>query len=118
MEEDLILTEEEERAVEEGYAAQALLDNPVFLVAIERIRGECAEGILTSPPDHQAAREDLYNLSRGLTAVTQKLVEMTALGIAKLENATRPSDQTVQDQIGSAPCRVKGCTRGMISGDA
>src|SRR3546814_7632066 len=75
MEEDLILTEEEERAVEEGYAAQALLDNPVFMVAIERIRGECAEGILTSPPDHQAAREDLYNLSRGLTAVTQKRSE-------------------------------------------
>src|SRR3546814_9002220 len=72
MEEDLILTEEEERAVEEGYAAQALLDNPVFLVAIERIRGECAEGILTSPPDHQAAREDLYNLSRGLTARSEE----------------------------------------------
>src|SRR3546814_19943533 len=98
MEEDLILTEEEERAVEEGYAAQALLDNPVFLVAIERIRGECAEGILTSPPNHQAEREDLYNLSRGLTAVTQKLVEMTELGIETLANPTRPSHQPDPDE--------------------
>src|SRR3546814_15195143 len=96
MEEDLILTEEEERAVEEGYAAQALLDKPVFLVAIESIRGECAEGILTSPPDHQAAREDLYNLSRGLTAVTQKLVEMTAMGIATPAKATRPYDHSTK----------------------
>src|SRR3546814_13061195 len=87
MEEDLILTEEEERAVEEGYAAQALLDNPVFLVAIERIRGECAEGILTSQPDHQAAREDLSNHSRGLTAVTQKLGELTATGLATIERS-------------------------------
>src|SRR3546814_15006681 len=35
MEEDLILTDEEERAVEDGYEGQALLDHPVCLLVIE-----------------------------------------------------------------------------------
>jgi len=89
--EDLVLTDEEEKAVGEGEAAAALLDSPIFLTAIERVRAQCAEQILTSPPDAQKVRERLYNLSRGLSAVTEELHAIAALGQTTLDNATRPT---------------------------
>lgn len=88
--EDLVLTDEEEKAVEEGEAATALLDSPIFLTAIERVRAQCAEQILTSSPADTTVREHLYNLSRGLSAVTEELASIAALGQCTLDNATRP----------------------------
>lgn len=85
---DIVLTDEEERAVNEGEAAGLLLDAPVFLIAIEAVRRQCSEGILTSSPDQTAERERLYNLSRGLSAVTEELSAMQAKGITVAENAT------------------------------
>lgn len=90
MSEEILLSEEEERQVEEGIAAQCLLDNPAFLLAIERVRQQCAEAILTSSPAQTAEREQAYNLSRGLSAVTVELQTIAALGETTLDNATRP----------------------------
>lgn len=81
----------------EGQAASDLLDNPVFLLAIERVRSECAEAILTSGPANKEEREDLYNLSRGLSAITEKLTHIAALGAAVLQNAALRTEETVQD---------------------
>lgn len=102
--EDLpLLTEDEERIMEEGTAAQTLLDDPAFLRAVERVRSQCAEGILTSRPEQGAIREQAYNLSRGLSAVTEELLTMAALGLTVLDNATRPTDDDVQAEEPDTP---------------
>jgi hypothetical protein len=98
MPEDIVLSPEDEQIVQEGEAAGTLLSDPVFLIAIERIRAQCAEGILQSAPDQAPERERLYNLSRGLSAVTEELLTMQALGETTLDNATRPTEaDEVQD---------------------
>lgn len=100
---DLVLTEEEVRQLEEGEAAGFLLDHPSFLLAIERIRMDCSEGILTSDPGAIQVREDLYQLSRGLSAVTEQLANMSALGTSIRENAElqQPTeDDFAQDDPG------------------
>lgn len=84
---DVLLTPEEQRQVEEGEAAGLLLDNPAFLLAIERIRAQCAEGILASEPTATEVRENLYNLSRGLSAVTEELLTMSSTAASIIENA-------------------------------
>lgn len=73
-----VFTDEEQQAVDEGEAARSLLANPVFLTAIEAVRAQCAEGILTSEPPAREAREDAYNLSRALSAVTAELKALEA----------------------------------------
>ena len=98
--EDLVLSDEEEKAIGEGEAAAALLDSDIFLVAIERVRAQCAEQILTSRPEDQKVREHLYNLSRGLSAVTEELSALAALGQTTLDNATRP---TSADDVQAEP---------------
>lgn len=97
---ELLLSEEEERQVQEGEAASSLLDSPIYLLAIERVRRQCAEGILTSRPEQAADRERLYNLSRGLSAVTEELLAIAALGQSTLDNATRP---TADDEVHDIP---------------
>lgn len=100
---DFILSEEEQQQVDEGEAADFLLDNPMFLLAIERIRKECSEGILTSRPEDHAVREQLYNLSRGLSAVTAELANMSSVATSILENAAlqQPTEEQVaQDDPG------------------
>jgi hypothetical protein len=100
METELVLSEEEEREMEEGEAAASLLDSPIFLKAIEKIRDQCAEGILTSEPSKPDVREHLYNLSRGLSAVTEQLAIMAAKAQSIAENAalqTNQDDDAVQD---------------------
>lgn len=96
--EDLVLSEEDEEAVREGEAAASLLDSPIFITAIDRVRKQCAESILTSKPQDHEVREQLYNLSRGLSAVTEELLAIASLGTSTLDNATRPtSTDDVQD---------------------
>lgn len=97
--ETYLLSEEEERKVQEGQAAAALLDSPVFLLAIERVRAQCAESILTSPPEHSANRERLYHLSRGLSAVTEELTALAAAAEAIIENAklSTPTPDTLDE---------------------
>lgn len=97
--EDLILSEEEEQKVQEGEAASSLIESPIFLLAIDRVRSQCAEGILSSRPEQAEERERLYNLSRGLSAVTEELLAIAALGQSTLDNATRPTaEPEVQDE--------------------
>lgn len=95
---EILLTEEEQRQVEEGEAANLLLDNPAFLLAIERIRAQCAERILASEPTATEVRENLYNLSRGLSAVTEELLTMGSIAASIIENAKlqTPDDEEVQ----------------------
>jgi hypothetical protein len=95
--EDYVLSDEDERIVEEGSEAQALLDNPMFIAVIERVRQQCADAILRSDPNQVAQREQSYNLSRGLSAITEELLIMQAAGESTLENATRPS--TADDDV-------------------
>lgn len=100
---ELVLTEEEEREVQEGEAAGLLLDSPAYILAVERIRAQCAEGILTSAPDEPGVRERLYNLSRGLTAVTEELIAMQARGITVAENATLQTNDVEEDVQAEQP---------------
>lgn len=76
----IVLTDEEQRKVEEGEAASFLLANPLFLRAISAVREQCAEAILTSAPQALTAREAAYNLSRGLSAVTEELATLATVG--------------------------------------
>lgn len=95
--EEVVLTDDDERMVKEGEQAAALLDNPAFIDVIERVRQQCAEAILRSDPNAIAEREQAYNLSRGLSAITEELLIMQAAGDVVLENATRPTnDEEVQ----------------------
>lgn len=98
---EYVLTDEDEQIVEEGAEAQALLDNPLFIKVIERVRQQCADAILASAPEKAAERELSYNLSRGLSAITEELLIMQAAGESTLENATRPS--TAEDVQAEGP---------------
>ncbi|WP_066803364.1 hypothetical protein [Sphingomonas asaccharolytica] len=93
---EVLLSAEEQEIVEEGDAARVLLDDPAFLRAIEAVRRECADAILQSDPSAKQEREDAYNLSRGLSAVTQRLVDLQARGesiLAQAETQTVHLDQ-------------------------
>lgn len=79
-----VLSDEEQAAVDQGEAASFLLENPLFLAAIEAVRSDCAEAILGSAPSAQEAREDAYHLSRALSAVTVALADLSARGEAIL----------------------------------
>lgn len=69
----MILTPEEQAVMDKGEAARFLLSDPLFIEAIDAIRKDCAEVILTSAPSAKEQREDTYHLSRALTAVTMQL---------------------------------------------
>jgi hypothetical protein len=97
---EVLLNTEEAQAVQEGEAAARLLDDPAFLTAIEAVRRECAEGILQSTPAQGAERNDLYNLSRGLSAITEHLLNLSACGesiLMQAEAITEQSDDAQDD---------------------
>lgn len=101
---EVLLSDEEEQAVQEGIDAQSLLDTPAFLSAIEAVRRECAEAILQSHPSAVQAREEAYNLSRGLSAVTQRLADLAARGeailaIAETETERSPDESPADDRV-------------------
>ena len=91
-----VLTDDEQEAIDQGEAAGLLLDNPMFLKVVEAVRAQCAEAILTSPPEALKAREDAYHLSRGLSAITVELSALAARGeqvLAETEARTETDDQ-------------------------
>lgn len=77
---DFVLSDEEQAAVDKGEAASFLLDHPLFLEAIEAVRANAAEAILTSCPGETEVRESNYHLSRGLTEITVALMSLSAAG--------------------------------------
>jgi hypothetical protein len=83
--EEYVLSVVDEQMVAVGLEAQAHLDNPLFIRVIERVRQQCADAILASKPDAAAERELSYNLSRGLSAITEELCIMQAAGGVVLE---------------------------------
>ncbi len=101
--EDYVLTDEDEKIVSEGAEAQLLLDTPLFINVIERVRQQCADAILRSDPEKAAERELSYNLSRGLSAITEELLIIAAAGETVLENATRPSPDADEVQAEETP---------------
>ena len=103
MDDTYALTEAEEKTVQEGEAAGFLLDSPAFLIAIEKVRSDCAEGILRSDPSNHAGREQLYNLSRGLSALTEELLTMKAGALSVIENANKNTPQPEQDVQDEGP---------------
>lgn len=96
-----VLSDEEQAAVDQGEAASFLLENPLFLAAIEAVRSDCAEAILRSPPDAREAREDSYHLSRALSAVTVALEDLSARGETIL--ASHEQQQLPFDEGGETP---------------
>jgi len=84
---DRVFTDEEQQALDEGEAARHLLTSPLFLTAIEKVRKDCAEVILTSDPAASLIRESAYHLSRGLSAVTVELDALAARAEAILAQA-------------------------------
>lgn len=100
---EVLLSNEEQDAVQEGADAQTLLDSPAFLSAIEAVRRECADEILASPPNAQAAREAAYHLSRGLSAVTQRLIDLAARGEAILALAETETEHVQAEEPDDAP---------------
>ena len=97
----VVLSEDEAAIVERGAHATALLDHPSFLAAIDGIRAECAENILTSAPSATSVREDNYNLSRGLSAVTERLMALAAEGEATMARAEAETAQQEPSDEGS-----------------
>lgn len=90
---NIVLSDEEQRKVEEGEAASFLLANPLFIRAISAVREQCAEAILTSAPPAHEAREAAYHLSRGLSAVTEELATLATVGaqiVAQAEALNEP----------------------------
>lgn len=95
-----VLSAEEQDAVDEGEAARLLLDSPAFLRAIEAVRAQCAEAILSSPPAASQQREDAYHLSRGLSAVTAELTALAARSEQVLAEAEINTDRLAQEDPG------------------
>lgn len=100
--ENLVLSDEDQETVDLGDASRVLLDNPSFLKAVEAIRAQCAEAILTSEPNAIEAREAAYTLSRGLSAVTAELAlyqsraeSIIAQALAQTEGVHQDDDAEV-----------------------
>jgi hypothetical protein len=98
---NLVLSDEEQETVEQGEAASFLLANPLFLRAIDAVRAQCAEAILTSDPQAPQVRENIYNLSRGLSAVTAELANLAARGeqIVAMAEAQVEVDEQAQPDV-------------------
>ena len=94
----IVYSDEEQKIVGEGTAAAALLDNPIFLTAIEAIRAQCAEAILTSLPADVQGREDAYSLSRALSAVTAELGALASAAEAVEAQAQANTEYDVQPE--------------------
>lgn len=90
---EVLLTEEQAETVERGDHARSLLDSPAFLDVIEMLRAECAEEILTSNPQDLQVRENAYTLSRGLSAITERLLIVVSEGEATLAQAEAETEQ-------------------------
>lgn len=90
---EVLLSEEEAVTVERGDQARSLLDSPAFLSVIDSIRADCAETILTSLPEALAVREDAYTLSRGLSAITERLLIIVSDGEAIMAQAEAETEQ-------------------------
>jgi hypothetical protein len=98
---EILLSEEQSEIVARGDQSRSLLDNPAFLAVIDGLRTECAEDILTSNPDDKEQREQAYTLSRGLTAITEKLLAAISKADAVLavaEANTHSRDEAIADQ--------------------
>lgn len=95
----MILSPEEQAVMDRGEASRFLLSTPLFIEAIDAIRKECAEVILTSAPDAKERREDTYHLSRALTAVTMQLqtyqaeADTIAIRLERLNETTESTDE-------------------------
>ncbi|MBB3910164.1 hypothetical protein [Sphingomonas desiccabilis] len=100
---NLVLSEAEQDAIEQGEAAGLLLDHPMFLRAIEAVRLQCAEAILMSEPAAQQSREDAYNLSRGLSAITAELAALAARGEQVLAEAEAQTESDDPDEGDTEP---------------
>lgn len=100
---EVLLSEEEAVTVERGDQARSLLDSPAFLSVIEALRAECAENILTSLPDALAVREDAYTLSRGLSAITERLIILASEGEAILAQAEAETEQQGDSYYADSP---------------
>ena len=92
-------------AVEAGDAARFLVTHPAYLAAIEKLRTDCSEAILTSSPHEAKEREAAYNLSRALTALTAELLDCASIGEtialeAAANSEPRPNDPVAQDNPG------------------
>ena len=99
---ELVLTDEEQQKVDEGDAARALLDAPMFLTAIERLRHDASEKILSSAPDEIGKREEAYNLSRALSEVTRELLIVAAEGERIAATAQTITDEEQQPSFFSS----------------
>ncbi len=60
------LTEQEQKILIAGEAAQALLNNPDIASAINELSESLANSILNTPPEDSKKREVLYNVHFGL----------------------------------------------------
>ena len=95
---EVLLSEDEAATVDRGDQARSLLDSPAYLDTVEALRSECSENILTSMPQDTATREDNYNLSRALSAVTERLIAIAAEGEAVLVRAEAETEQPEQTE--------------------
>lgn len=100
---EVLLTEEQAETVERGDHARSLLDSPAFLEVIELLRAECAEEILTSNPQDLRVRENAYTLSRGLSAITERLISIAGDGEAILAQAEAETEQQETSEYTELP---------------
>lgn len=81
--------------IERGLAAVSLLENPTFHTVLKALTIECFARFTESKPDDLTAREDTYNLHRGLQAIEHELRNMILAkdeAVARIDAANEDHD--------------------------
>lgn len=98
------LTDTEQELVRRGLAAADLLASDAFQSCIREIGIDCFAAFTESKPPEAAAREDTYNLYRGLQAIEAQLsfrVQQHEEIVRRLDesNALEVPDEEYSDEI-------------------
>lgn len=73
-----MLTDEEARAVQQGFQAEALLADPTFNEVMDSLAKHWADQFFTSSPDQQAGRERAYQAYSSLADIFTVLRDRVA----------------------------------------
>jgi hypothetical protein len=69
MEDQVVLTEEQQLIIDRGVAAAKLLQDPTFNSVLNELATNCVNGITSSEPKEVKKREDFYFMHVALQAV-------------------------------------------------
>lgn len=100
--------------IERGLAASSLLSNLTFQSVLKSIAIECFAQFTESKPSDASAREDTYNLYRGIQAIEAELnsrVQAQEEAVRRIDAAQAEEEASTDDYVDlDAPITIQGNT--------